>query len=245
VVSQTFAARSWPGESAVGKRVRFGPPTSKDPWHTVVGIAGDSRVGVLKGADDPNVYLPYGSYDAGVTPGYVLLRTAGDPRALVNAARARIVLVDRDLAIARAFTLDDLVERATWRDRFVAYLFGLFAAMALVLAALGLYGVLAFTVALQTREIGIRLLLGAPIAGVRRMMMQRGLQLSAAGLVMGLAGALMTTPLLTRQLFNVSPYDRVTIGLTMAVLATVTIAASAAPALRATRVDPVTALRQE
>jgi putative ABC transport system permease protein len=242
IVTQAFAKRNWPGESAIGKRIRFGPPKNDEPWHTIVGVVGDNKHEALKGIDRPAVYLPY---SADITPNSLLARTAGDPLTVVQAIRTRIASVDSDFAISHVYTLPQLIERATWQDRFLTVLFVAFAAMALALAAVGLYAALSYTVSLHTHEIGIRMALGASAGSARRMLMRQGVGLAGSGLCIGLTAALALTQLLKTQLFEISPMDPVTYIATPAALMAVAALAAFLPARRATRVDPVIALRCE
>jgi predicted permease len=242
IVTQAFERENWPGDSAVGKRIRFGPPARNEPWQTIVGVVADNHHEQLKPGGRPNVYLPY---NPDVTPNSLLARTSGDPARMVSAVRARIASFDRDIAISHVFTLPDLIARASWQDRFLAVLFAAFAFLALTLAAVGLYASLSYTVSLETREIGIRMALGASAAGVQRMLMRQGVALSAVGLGIGMACALALTRLLRSQLFEVSSMDPVTYAVTPLVLIVVAALAAWAPARRATRVDPVIALRWE
>jgi ABC-type antimicrobial peptide transport system permease subunit len=157
----------------------------------------------------------------------------------------RIASVDPDFAISHVYTLPQLIERATWQDRFLTVLFVAFAVMALALAAVGLYAVLSYTVSLSTHEIGIRMALGASAASVRRMLMVQGVTLAGIGLGLGMIAALALTQFLKTQLFEISPMDPVTYIATPAALLAVAALAAFLPARRATRVDPVIALRCE
>jgi predicted permease len=242
IVTQVFANRYWPGESAIGKRIRFGPPKDNEPWHTIVGVVADNKHEGLKGISRPAVYLPY---SAGFTPNQLLARATGDPLKIVPAVRAHIAGVDPDFAINHIYTLPQLIERATWQDRFLSILFAAFAAMALALAAVGLYAVLSYTASLRTHEIGIRMALGASAGSVRRMLMRQGVGLAGVGLCAGMMAALGLTQLLKAQLFEISPMDPLTYIATPVALMAVAALAAFVPARRATRVDPVIALRCE
>jgi putative ABC transport system permease protein len=245
IVAQAFAATYWPGENPIGKRVRFGPPAGNDKWHDIVGVVGDSRHAHLTGDENPTVYLPYGAYDGDAVPTAVVVRTTSDPAALAAEVRGRIRDFDPIIGITELRTLGDVVDRAAWRDRVVAWLVGGFALAALGLAAAGLYGVLAYTVSLQTREIGIRMALGASAGMMRRLLLQRGLTLTGSGLVIGWALALGLVRLLAAFLYHVSPRDLVTFTAVPAILFAVGLVASAWPARQATRVDPLVALRHD
>ncbi|HTS25459.1 MAG TPA: ABC transporter permease [Bryobacteraceae bacterium] len=242
IVTQGFERENWPGESAVGKRIRFGPPARNEPWHTIVGVVADNRHEQLKAGGRPNVYLPY---SPDITPDSLLVRAAGDPGKIVSALRARIRDFDKAIAVRHVFTLPQLIERASWQDRFLAVLLMAFAFLALTLAAVGLYASLSYTVSLDTREIGIRMALGASRSSVQSMLMRQGVTVAAAGLVIGIVGALSLTRLLRSQLFEISPADPVTYAITPLVLMSVAALAAFWPARRATKVDPAVALRWE
>jgi putative ABC transport system permease protein len=242
VVTRTFARINWPNQSAIGKHVRFGPPNANEPWNTIVGVVADNRHERLEEAGRPVAYL---GYSAEGTPSTLLVRTSGDPSGMISAIRARVRAFDRDMGVYKAITLPQLIERASWQDRFLAALFLGFAVLALTLAAVGLYGALSYAVSLQSREIGIRMALGASTASVKAMLLRQGMTLAGAGLAIGMAGALALTRLLEPQLFGVSPRDPVTYLVTPLVMLMVSAAAVHAPARRATRVDPAIVLRCE
>ena len=244
VVARSFAAKHWPNENAVGKRVRFGPPERNEPWFTVVGVVADVLQHHLKTSENASVYLPYGD-KLSVTPSAMLIRTAGDPLRLAQAVRERIARFDPGMAISQVFSLDQLMDRDAWQDRFFALLLGAFAGFALLLTAVGLYAVLSYTVSLHTHEIGIRMALGASVAGVRFLVMKQGMTLAGAGLLAGTAAALALTRFLESQLFRIRPGDPATYAASLATLVVVAGAAAFLPARRATGVDPATALRHE
>jgi putative ABC transport system permease protein len=243
VVDRSIAARYWPGESAIGKRVRFGPPEANEPWHTIVGVVGDVRSQDLARTGRWDVYIPFAE---GFSPSLaVAVRTSGDPLRQAAGVRARIVAVDRDVAVSQVRSLVQVVDRAAWRERFVAVLLAVFAGAALVLTAVGLYGVLAYAVSLRSREIGIRMALGASARAVRSMVARQGLRLTVLGLALGTLGAAALGRLLASQLHHVSPADPATYLGVLLLLAIVAGLAIYVPARRATRVDPVVTLRQE
>jgi putative ABC transport system permease protein len=175
----------------------------------------------------------------------MLVEAAGDPAKIVPAIRARIAAFDRDIAVYHVFTLPRLIEQASWQERFLAVLFLGFALLALTLAAVGLYAVLSYSVSLETREIGIRMALGASGRSVLRMRMRQGVALAMGGLALGIVAALALTRLLRAELFEISPLDPVTYAVTPVVLMSVAALAAFVPARRATRVDPAIALRWE
>jgi putative ABC transport system permease protein len=242
IVSQSFAKKHWPRESAIGKRIRFGPPKNNEPWHTVVGVTADSRHGQLKGEDRPNVYL---TYSADITPSNLLVRTAGEPGKLTKAIRARIAGVDNDIAMSQVFTLEQIIDRVAWQDRFWTVLLAAFSGLALLLAAVGLYAVLSYTVSLNKREIGIRIALGASASSIRGFVMRQGMALTGAGLGIGILAALALTRLLKTLLYETSPMDPATYVAAPVILLIVALLAAFLPTRRAIRVDPVDALRQD
>ena len=244
IVTQSFARRYFPDSHPIGKRVRFGPPDGDGKWNTIVGVVADNRHSDLRHPGRPCTYLPFGAYGGG-TPNSIVIRATRDPLRLVPAAKARIAAVGKDIALSHIYTLDQLVDRASWQDRFFSVLFAAFAAMALALAAVGLYAVLSYTVALQTHEIGIRMALGASAASVRGMVLRSGMAMALAGLAVGLVAAAALTRLLKAQLFHISPLDPATYIVAPVVLLLAALAAAFLPTLRATRVDPVIALRHE
>jgi putative ABC transport system permease protein len=242
IVTRDFARKHWPNENAVGKRIRFGPPTANEPWHTVVGIVATNRQGDLKDDGNGNVYIARnGRFDTA----NLLVRSSGDPHRLVQAIHARIAGVDHGVAMMNVRTLDELIELASWRDRLLTVLFTAFAVLALLLAAGGLYAALAYTVALQTREIGIRVALGASLGRVRVMVLRQGLALIGIGLGLGLAAAAVLTRLVGAELYGVSSFDPVTYLVAPSVLIVAGLIAAMVPTRRATAIDPVEALRRQ
>jgi putative ABC transport system permease protein len=242
IVSRAFANRQFAGDTALGKRVRFGPPTNDEPWYTIVGVVADARHGVLKGEDRDSVYLPFSS---DLVPGVMLVRASTDPRRLLDTIASRMHGIDKDLAVARAFTLEQLVDRTAWQDRLLAVLFVAFAVLALTLAAAGFYAVLAYTVSLQTHEIGLRMALGASADRVRRMVMRQAMALAGAGLAIGLVTAGVVASVLRTQLYRVSPFDPVSYAIAPLIFVFTGCLAAYLPSRRATRVDPLVALRHE
>jgi putative ABC transport system permease protein len=242
IVDQSLAKRYWPNQSALGKRVRYGPPEDNEPWHTIVGVAGDVRSESLPGKNRWNVYIPFSAH---FTPQAVMLRTGLDPLSLAQAVRGRIVGLDHNIAVSQIYSLEQVIDRAAWRERFFTVLFTLFSALALLLAAMGLYGVLSYAVSLRTHEIGIRVALGASARQVQAMVLRQGMLLTGLGLSCGIVAALALTRLLTSQLYHVSPSDPRTFITVTVILMCVAVVAAFIPARRATQVEPLTALREE
>ncbi|HVT15056.1 MAG TPA: ABC transporter permease [Thermoanaerobaculia bacterium] len=243
IVDQDLARRYWPNASPLGKHVRFGPPEDDEPWHTVVGVAGAVRNQTLQLPGRATVYLAHGEISFQSVS--LILRTAGDPLHSAAAVRNRIARVDRDLAVSEVRSLEQVVEGAIWQPRFFAALFVAFAALALLLAAVGLYGVMSYAVSRRRRELGLRAALGASPGVLRGLVLGQALRLSLAGLAVGGVFAVALTRALASQLYEVQPTDPGTYGAMAALLLAVAIAASSLPASQAVRSDPMDALREE
>jgi predicted permease len=242
VVNETMARRLWPGQDPIGRRFRLGDLTA-GPWITVVGVAGDALYGSLEAATPrPMVYLPHAARgDRAMT---LVVRTAGSARAVADTLRPAIWSVDRGVPIPLVRSLEDVVAAALAPRRFNASLFALFAALALALSAVGVYGVMAHFVTLRRPEIGVRVALGASPRAVASFVLRRGGAAAAVGLLAGVAGALALGPLLESLLYGVHAADPPTIAVVVAVFGLVTLAASWLPARRAIRLDPVQVLRE-
>jgi predicted permease len=242
IVSRSLARRFWPGEDVVGKRIKWGAPTSEAPWLTIVGIAGDAR---YRGLREPtlDVYVPYRQSPWGLN--HLVVRSAGDPAALAAALSREARAIDPAAQTLDAATARDLVDGALRRPRFNALLLGLFAATALALAAVGIYGVTSYAAARRTREMGIRMALGAAPRDVRRLMIGQALGAGVAGIAIGLAAALAATRALQGMLFEVRPADPLTFAVVPLFLALVAALAGWVPARRAAALAPTAALRAE
>lgn len=242
VVSRSLASRLFPGEKVAGRRlvVDFGQPFAGE----IVGVAGDVRAfGLTSPAADLLYFSAFQPAGFGIAWVNLVLRAAGDPAALAPAVREAVAELDRDLAVEDVRTMAQVVDRSTSTPRFSAWLLGGFSLAALLLAAVGLYGALAFVVSQRSVEIGVRLALGAGAAGVFGMVVRRGLLVVGAGLATGLLAARMASPLLAAQLFRVTPTDPLVYGLAAGVLAGAGLLASVIPARRASRMNPLAALR--
>ena len=242
VINEFLAKRHWPGQDPLGKRLKL--TGSKEPWRTVVGVLKDIRERGLLLEIKPAVYVPVNQVDR---PGadFLVVRTAQDPAGMANALRGTIWAVDGDRAVAYIRTMDQLMEENVVDRERPMTLLGIFAGLALVLACLGVYGVLAYSVAQRTREIGVRMALGAKPVDVTRMLLGRGLRLSGIGLVVGAVLAAGLGVLLRTLLFGVAPSAPLVYAGTAVTLVLVALAACLIPAMRAARVDPVVALRDE
>lgn len=244
VVSETMAARYWPGQDPIGKRIKIPLPDTPfdSQWLSVVGVAGDARYRELQAAR-LDLYMSY--RQANHRPRHLLVRAAGDPQALAGSIRDVVRDLDPDVPVADVLTMSDAVASALGGPRFAARVFGAFALVGLLLSALGLYGLLAYSVSRRTREIGVRVALGAQAADVRRLVLREGLTLTLAGIAIGLVAAWGAARLLDALLFGVTAADPLTYAVGPAVLMAVATAACLLPARRATRVDPSVALRTE
>ncbi len=244
VVNEAFAKRFFPNGDAIGKRIRLGKLTADFPWGTIVGIVGDTRGFALNEPPEPTMYWPVAQVRA--TPSLaIVVRTQNDPAALASSVRDAIAEIDQAQPIYDMQTLDQLVAKSLDQRRFTLTLMVLFGAIALVLSAIGIYGVMAFAVTQRTQEIGIRMALGASALDVLKMVVGSGMFLALIGVVIGLIGAFALTRLMASLLFGVSPTDLVTFGLVTAGLLMVALLACYIPARRATKVDPLVALRYE
>jgi putative ABC transport system permease protein len=242
IVSRALAERFWPGQDALGRRLKFGPADGDAPWHSVVGVVGDVR---NRGWTDMwlDAYVPYQRWSFGRMD--LVLRTSVDPQSVVPAFRRAVYAGDPEVPLADVTTMDAAVEEATAGPRFTALLLGLFAGVAVLLAAVGLYAVMAGTVARRTRELGVRMALGAGRGALLRLVVVDAFRLTAGGIAIGLCLALAGGRALHGLLYDVRPSDPSTLAATALLLAAVALLASALPARRATRVDPMSALRYE
>ena len=250
VVSAYTARTFWPRENPIGKRIRWGG----GPWDTVVGVVGDVSERELDQPLLPHVYRPYNQAVDGLLEAdpfgdwhamTLVLRTQTDPLAMTSAAVAQVHALDPDLAVANIKTMTQVISSSAAGPKFNTFLLGTFAGVALFLAAIGVYGVLAYSVAQQTHEIGIRMALGAQPAGVMRLILSQGTRLALIGTGIGAIGAFFLMRLMSSLLFGVSPADPITFAGVAIVLTCVALAACYIPARRAMRVDPMTALRHE
>ncbi len=244
VVSEKTAQYYWPKDNPIGKRLKAGSTTSEGPWRTVIGVVKDVRQNDFIAEPKMQMYLDYRQLQS-LTPNALVLRTAVDPLSLASAVRGAIWSVDKDQTVANIDSMENIVAGAVARQRFSMLLLAVFAGLALVLAAVGIYGVMSYSVAQQTREIGIRIALGAKRSNVLGMTLGQGLKLVGAGLVVGLIGALILTRVMSSLLFGISATDPLTfLSISLALIAVATLA-SYLPALRATKVDPMIALRAQ
>jgi predicted permease len=244
VVSEETVRRYFPGEAPIGKRIDFGWGRDGDRLSgEIVGVVGDVRQHGLSAAVTPHVYAAWDQWP--IDEITVVMRSRGDPAVALEAARAVVASLDRDLPVYDAFTLEAMVDRALGQPRFYVLLLSIFASLAVVLAVVGIYGVIAYTVQQRTREIGIRIALGASHGRVVGMVVRRGLVLALAGITLGSAGAYAMTRVLQSLLYGVGARDPMTFVAVPALLGVVAVLASWLPARRAARVDPLAAMRAE
>lgn len=241
IVNHTMARTYYGNESALGRRMRLG---FQDPWFTIVGVVEDVKNAGLDKPAGTELFLPERQVGARGQM-YLALRTAGDPHSLISAARAAVRDIDPSLPLSQVRTMDEVLAGARSRPRFLTSLLGLFSGTALLLAAVGLYGVISYSVTRRMTEFGIRMAMGAKATDVLSLVLSQGLKLAAAGVLAGAIGALALTRLISGLLFGVSSFDPLTFCAMAFLLGAVTIAACIIPARRATKVDPLIALRYE
>ncbi len=241
LINQTLARQVWPNEDPIGKRIRLG--SIENPLRTIVGVVGDVNHYGLDTPPDLQAYVPHAQW----TDSYMLfaVRTANDPTAIADAARREVWSVDKDIPVYQVATMERLVASSVAQRRFTLVLLGVFAGVALLVAAIGIYSVMSYSVTNRTNEIGIRMALGAGAGDVFRLVVGQGMKLAAAGVATGLIAAFALTRLMTGLLFGVSASDPLTFAGVGLLLALVAFVACWIPARRATKVDPMTALRCE
>jgi putative ABC transport system permease protein len=242
IVNEQLARRIAPTGSAIGRRIRI-LEGDELVWRTIVGVVGNAKHFQLNEATLDQVYIPYTQRPLIFTE--IVVRTAADPMGVANAVRSAIWRVDRDQPVWRVRPVTQSIEGALGARKFTMRLLGAFAVVAVILAIIGVYGVMAYAVAERTHELGVRLALGATAADVLRLVLVEAIALAAIGVAVGIAGALATTRLMAALLFGVAPTDLATFAALSAVLVGTALAASYIPARRATRVDPMVALRYE
>ena len=241
VIGETFAKRYWPDENPIGKRITIGYNSSGP--REIVGIVGDVKQTGLAEKTPLEMYTPYPQAPWPFMAAVV--RTQADPSGVAGALRGAVMALDRDQPAGEIKTLAEYLSRSTATPQFTAMLIGAFALVALLLAGLGLFSVMAYSVAQRRREIGIRMALGAQATDVRTLVVGQALRIGLAGLTIGLAGAVAATRVLGSLLFGVSANDPVTFAGVCSLLMGVVIVAAYLPARRATRVDPMIALRAD
>jgi len=247
IVSRTVASSIAPSDNVLGRRVTLQSQPRAEDWLTVVGVVEDVRQYGPSQASRPAIYRPFEQVSQRFFLSHVsyVLRTSSDPRGTIPALRSALRDTDRNQAASSIALMDDVMFLATAEPRFHTRLLGTFAVLALILAAVGVYGVLAYSVAQRTHEIGVRMALGARATAVVWMVFRSTLWMGAAGVVLGSAGAFAMTRLLVPFLFETTPTDLATFAAVAGTMFTAALAAGAIPARRATRIDPLVALRHE
>jgi predicted permease len=243
IVNETAAKRFWPNEQAIGKRFKMGRPESTNPWLTIVGIVGSVSHSSLTVASQPEIYLPAQQKPSPILT--LVARTTSDPRSLAGAVRREVAGLDKDFPVANVKFMDELIAKSVAQPRVYALLLGIFAALALVLATIGIYGVMSYSVTQRTHEIGIRMALGAQRADVLKLIIKHAMTLGLFGVVLGLPASFVLTRLIATQLYGVGAGDPITYIAVPIILLLVVFMASLIPALRATKVDPLVAVRYE
>jgi putative ABC transport system permease protein len=244
VISETMARRYWPGQDAIGKRIGAGDIERPEDWIQVVGVVKDVRQFDLTAEPRPQMYLPYRQWGFFESRDLVV-KTEVDPASLAATVRRTVWEIDRDQPVSNIRTMDEILSESIARQRFSMLLLAIFAGVALILAAVGIYGVMSYSVAQRTHEIGIRMALGAQSGAVLKLAVGYGLKLVIAGVVIGLIAAFALTRVMSTLLFGVTATDPTTFTLISLLLVGVAAIASYIPARRATKVDPIIALRYE
>ncbi len=243
IINQTFANRFFADEDPLGKRFCYGDPDPQNPWLTIVGIVGDMRRTGFDSEARCETFLPHAqAASSGMT---MIVRASSDPMNLIGAMRSKIWEIDKDQAIYDIRTMDAMLGQMMSQRRFNMMLFGILAAVALILASVGIYGVISYSVTQRTHEIGIRLALGASPTDVMKMILRQGMLLAVAGVGLGLGASFLLTRFMSSLLYGVSATDPVTFAIIGATLAVVALGACFVPARRALKVDPMVALRYE
>ena len=255
IINQAMAKKYWPKGDPIGQRITIGKglgPQFEEPTRQIVGVVGDVRENGLRTSDQAVMYVPQGQVSDPLTqlansviPMSWAVRTASDPATLTNAIQRDILAVDGQLPVSKIRTMEQVVSESTARQNFNMLLLSIFAGMALLLAAIGIYGLMSYTVEQRTQEIGIRMALGAGRGDMLKLIVRQGMLLAGFGVVIGLAAAFGLTRLLASLLFGVKTTDPVTYAVVALVLISVALFATYIPAWRATKIDPLIALRYE
>lgn len=243
IINDVAARKFWPGEEPLGKKIKRGRPESKNPWLTIVGIVASGTQNSLREAAQPEIYTPYLQ---NTSPMFTLVaRTSTDPRTLAASIRKEVWATDKDLPVSNMKLMNELISNSVAQPRFYVILLSVFALLALILAAVGVYGVMSYSVTLRTRDIGIRMALGARPTDIFKQIVGQALLLALIGLGAGIVLAITLTRVMRSLLYGINTTDPFTLGATSLVLLAVALLASFLPARRATKVDPMVALRYE
>jgi putative ABC transport system permease protein len=246
VINEAMARQYWPNEDPIGGRVSFNSRDNQPVWREIVGVVKDVRHTALDSEPRPQMYFPFTQFPSALMT--LVARTDGDPLSFVAAVRGAVQAIDKDQPVSNIHTMEELLAGSVSQRRFNLLLLTIFAGVALVLAAVGIYGVMSYSVEQRTHEIGVRLALGAQTSDVRRLVIRQGMTLAGAGVVIGVAAALALArlaPSFSDLLYGVKPTDPATFALIALLLLAVALLAALVPARRATKVDPMIALRRE
>lgn len=243
IVNEALASRYWPNQDVIAKRLGFAEDPSKQSWREIVGVVGNVKHQGLEAEPKPEVYFPYQQLPKNFMS--VVVRTSSDPVSMIPAIRSQVFAIDKDQPAFDVMTMDQRLAKSVATSRFVMLLLGAFSVLALGLAALGLYGAMAYLVTQRTQEIGLRMALGARRSDVFKLVVGKGMRLAIIGTAIGLVASLALTRVMKTLLFEVTPTDALTLVIVPVVLLTVALLACYIPARRATNVDPLTSLRYE
>jgi putative ABC transport system permease protein len=243
IVNEELARRSWPGEDPLGKRLQIATESTR--WREVVGMVANARLSGLEARVDPAIYVPFpqNSWPNALRNSFVVVRTTTDPKSLVPAIQRELRSVDPSFPVSQIRTMDEIVGDSLSQRRFNTVLLALFAFVAVALAAVGIYGVMSYTVSQRTREVGIRMALGAKQSDITKLVTLSGARLAALGITTGLVAGTISSRLLSSLLFGVTSTDPMTFVFTAVLLGAVTLLASYIPSRRAARTDPIVTLR--
>jgi putative ABC transport system permease protein len=245
IINQTMARRFWPDEDPIGKRIKLGRAASDSPWLTVKGVVADSAQSSLDAVINPEAYFPLAQTAGMYRRINLVMRTASDPKGIVSAVKREIQSLDPNQPMYQVQTMEELISESVGARRFALRMLELFGALALLLAAVGIYGVLSYITTARTHEIGLRIALGARTGDVLRLVIGQGMKLALIGAGAGLLAAFALTRLMSNLLYGVSATDPVTFAGVALLLLAVALLACYLPARRAARTDPMIALRCE
>jgi putative ABC transport system permease protein len=245
IVNEELTRRYWPGEDPIGKRLQVGTELTR--WREVVGVVGNAKLSSLEAKVDPAIYIPFpqNTWPNAIRNSFVVLRTSTDPQSVIPEIRTALRSIDPLLPIAQVRTMEDILGESVSQRRFNTALLALFAFVAGVLAVVGIYGVMSYTTTQRTREVGIRIALGAKQSDITKLVTWSGARLAALGVALGVVMAAIASRWLSSLLFGITATDPATFVFTALLSAAVTVLASYIPSRRAARIDPITALRQD
>jgi putative ABC transport system permease protein len=247
IINETMAKQYFKGKDPIGGRIQTGDPNPTSPWETIVGVVGDVKYSGLDAAPGPTIYVPYNEngWAAWSREMYLVVRSSENATALVPPIRSQLASMDDTIPLAQVRSMDELLDESLVQQRFRTWLISGFAALALLLSAIGLYALISYSVSQRTREIGVRVALGAQRSNVLGMVLREGMQLLGFGLLLGLVGAFLATRIMRSLLYSTSSTDALSFIVTSLTLIAVALLACYIPARRATKVDPMVALRYE